>query len=95
MEVEWSRRAVLALRKRMRFLASKNPRAAREAETAILAASYQLADFPRIGRPYPKSPNLYREMVVAFGAEGYILLYYVEDQRVVISRVKHQLEASY
>lgn len=95
MEVEWSRRAVLALRKRTSFLASKNPRAARDAESTVLAASYKLADFPHIGRRYAKSPDLYRELVVAFGEEGYILLYYGARDRVVISRVKHQREATY
>ena len=95
MEVEWSRRAVLALRKRTGFLASKSPRAAREAESTVLAASYKLADFPHMGRRYAKSPELYRELVVAFGEEGYTLLYYVERDRVIISRVKHQREASY
>ena len=95
MQLEWSLRASRRLGRRTRFLARKNPRAARDANAAVLLASYGLADFPNVGRPYARQPDRLRELIVPFGSEGYALLYYVEDDRVVIASVKHQREASY
>ena len=79
----------------MDFLAKRNPRAAREATAAIFAASYRLADFPNIGRPYKPTAAHTRELVIPFGAEGYTLLYEVLEDRVVIRNLKHQREATY
>ena len=79
----------------MRYLNSKNPRAARKATAAIFAASEKLADFPNVGRHYRGVPGNYRELVVPFGGEGYALLYRVLDDRVVIRNLKHQREATY
>lgn len=95
MRVEWSLRASRALNMRANFLARKAPRAAAAAKATIRAAAERLAEFPNIGRPYARDPDGYRELVVPFGSEGYMLLYYVEHDCVVISRLKHQREASY
>jgi len=80
---------------RVNFLARKNPRAAADAKATVQAAANRLGEFPNIGRPYASDPDNYREMVVPFGSEGYVLLYYVDHDRVRISRFKHQREASY
>ncbi len=95
MLVEWRPRALRALKTRVDFLKSKNPRAAREAGALLLAASDKLGEFPNLGRPYKAAPGRYRELMVPFGGEGYSLLYKVMSDRVLIMSVKHQREAGY
>jgi plasmid stabilization system protein ParE len=93
--VEWSPQARRGLRLRARFLRDKSPSAAAEAVATIFAASDGLGIFPGRGRPYDRSPKRFRELVVPFGGEGYLLLYEVKSDRVRILGVKHQREATY
>ncbi len=95
MQVEWSPGATRALQRRIAFLRRKNPRAAGSAVEAIFAATDRLAGFPHSGRRHPDAASDLRELIVAFGSEGYVLLYQVRSDRVLIVRVKHQREGSY
>lgn len=88
--------AARGLERCRRFLAEKNPRAARRAADAIKRALWSLADFPEIGRPVPEEPDC-RELIIAFGDSGYIALYRYEasEDAVFVLAVRHQKEAGY
>lgn len=55
-----------------------------------------LTHAPDIGRPFSDQPEL-RELIIPFGAAGYIALYRYEpaDDAVYILAFRHQKEAGY
>jgi plasmid stabilization system protein ParE len=70
--------------------------AAQEAITAIETAAYErLAHAPFLFRKIGPSPFL-RELIVPFGASGYVVQYDIEGVAIVnILAVRHQLEEDY
>ncbi|WP_347484277.1 type II toxin-antitoxin system RelE/ParE family toxin [Vandammella animalimorsus] len=88
--------AVRGLERCRRFLAAKVPEAARRAGQAIERQFLLLETAPDIGRPLPEMPEL-RELVIAFGASGYVALYRHEpaDDAVYVLAFRHQKEAGY
>jgi plasmid stabilization system protein ParE len=78
------------------FLLAKVPEAARRAGQAIEQHLLLLESTPDIGRPFPEIPEL-RELVIAFGDSGYVLLYRQEpaDDTVYVLAFRHQKEAGY
>jgi plasmid stabilization system protein ParE len=78
------------------FLVAKAPEAARRAGQAIEKHLLLLESAPDIGRPFPEIPEL-RELVIAFGDSGYVLLYRHEpaDDTVYVLAIRHQKEAGY
>ncbi|KPY30719.1 plasmid stabilization protein [Pseudomonas savastanoi pv. retacarpa] len=79
-----------------RFLAAKDPEAAKRAGQAIERQLLLLETAPDIGRPFPEMPEL-REVVIAFGDSGYVALYRQEAvaNTVYILAFRHQKEAGY
>ncbi len=73
------------------FLRDKNPTAANNAIRAIRTGARQLEDYPEAGRPMNDGTGR-RELVMTFGAGGYVLRYMLDDQKVVIIRVWHGRE---
>ena len=88
--------AAVGLERCRRFLAEKNPRAARRAADAIKQALTGLGEYPEIGRPYPQEPSL-RELLIAFGDSGYVALYRHKpaEDAVFVLAFRHQKEAGY
>lgn len=78
------------------FLLGKDLQAARRALEAIQKSVDFLQDFPFTCRKaIPENPFL-REMIVSFGAGGYVLLFEIEDEKTVtILAVRHQREEDY
>jgi len=76
------------------FLQSKSPAAGRRAATAIAESVRQLRRHPGMGRPVPEWPGC-RELLIDFGASGYIALYRHEGDRVTVLALRHQREAGY
>jgi plasmid stabilization system protein ParE len=78
------------------FLVAKAPEAVRRAGQAIEQQFLLLEKAPDIGRPFPEMPEL-RELVIAFGDSGYVLLYRHEpaDDAVYVLAFRHQKEAGY
>jgi plasmid stabilization system protein ParE len=78
------------------FLVGKAPEAARRAGQAIEQQLLLLEKAPDVGRPFPEMPEL-RELVIAFGDSGYVLLYRHEpaDDAVYVLAFRHQKEAGY
>ena len=72
-----------------RWLAQRSPSASRRATRTLVTAAHTLIDFPERGRLTLEG---IRELPVPFGSAGYVLQYFVEDDRVVIARVFHSLE---
>lgn len=74
------------------FLRAKNPQASKRAAKAIKEATKDLALQPEGYRPIRNMPY-HREIVIRFGASGYIARYFFKPgDDVFVLRVKHQLE---
>lgn len=90
-EIAWLPEARGDLQRLYDFIARHSPEAAARAVQAIVAGVDGLADFPEQGRPW-EPDTAYRELIVPFGARGYVVRYRVLGARVVIVRVWHGLE---
>jgi plasmid stabilization system protein ParE len=88
-----SRDAVEDVERLRAFLDHANPDAARRALALIWAAIERLRDFPALGMP-TEDPDI-RQIVVRFGASGYIIRYAIlhKTADVLITRVWHGREA--
>ena len=64
------------------------------AET-ILQQAHILEKFPNAGRPADDLEPEHRELLVPFGASGYIIVYEVTENTVTVLAVKHQKECGY
>ena len=91
-----SRRAQADMMRLYKFLELKSPSVAAKAIFTIRESLAPLKVMPLIGRPVLDSNNL-RELVIAFGSDGYIALYeYIPEQdHVYIVAIKHQKEDGY
>ena len=94
--VRLSARAQTDIARLHRFLKDKDAAAASRAVLAIRDAFKPLEQFPQIGRPVEDAPDL-RELVIDFGATGYLALYRHEPllNTLVILAIKHQREDDY
>ncbi len=91
----WSPPALLDVQRAYRFLAEKNPEAAKRAVKAIRSGVKVIARHPEIGRPAEEMEPEYREWLIDFGDSGYITLYRYDGQTAVIVAVRHQKGAGY
>ncbi len=95
-QVRLSARAQSDLVRLRSFLLSKNITAAQRATQVIRASFVSLVEAPLLGRPVDDAEDL-RELVIDFGASGYLALYRLERALdvVTILAIKHQSEAGY
>jgi len=78
------------------FLLERDPKAARRARDAIGKATELLRDFPFTCRKATDDNPLLRELVITFGAAGYVALFEIEDsETVTILAMRHQREDDY
>ena len=89
----WTPLALVDLQRLYRFLAPKNPDAARRAVNALRAGVKILAHQPGIGRPVEDMDPEFREWLIDFGDSGYAILYRFDGGMVAILAVRHQKEA--
>jgi plasmid stabilization system protein ParE len=84
------------LKRLFTFLAEQDQRAAQHARKAIADSIKLLQEFPFTCRKaIPENPLL-REMLISFGAAGYVALFEIEDNNTVtILAVRHQREEDY
>lgn len=94
--VRYTRAAREDLRRLYAFLLEHDLKAARRALDAIGKGVELLREFPFTCRKaVPDNPFL-RELVIPFGAAGYVALFEVEDnETVTILAVRHQREDDY
>ena len=71
------------------FLNEINPDAARRAMATILTATERLQEFPELG--VPTADAAIRQIVIRFGASGYIVRYALiaETQDILVTRIWH------
>ena len=93
-QVIYSARALENLEHALQFLLAENPSAAVAAAAAIESAVNALAAHPLRGR---RVEGDIRELVISFGATGYIALYrfVVEEDQVRVLALRHQREIGY
>jgi len=93
-QIVYSARAIENLEHAFGFLLVENPTAALAAAEAIESAVNTLAAHPLLGGRVEED---LRELVISFGATGYIALYrfVVQDDTVRVLALRHQREIGY
>jgi len=93
-QVVYSARALANLENAFEFIAANNPGAALAAALAIRSAVENLAIHPLVGR---RVEGDLRELVISYGATGYIALYrfVVQRDEVRVLSLRHQREIGY
>lgn len=93
-QVIYSEEALADLERLIEFLLEGSPGAAAAALAQIRSAISILERHPRIGR---RADRLRRELVITYGASGYLALYRydVRLELVRVLRIRHQREAGY
>ena len=79
------------------FYRQQAPHVISEAISSIIDTIGLLELNPWMGRPYPLQGYSFRELVIGFGASGYVALYaYSEDRDIIdILAIRHQKELKY
>ena len=78
------------------FLAERDVKAARRARTAIAKGIEFLSTFPFSCRKVSPEHPLLRELIISFGANGYVALFEIEDsQTVTVLAIRHQREEDF
>ncbi len=93
--LRWSPNALKDVQRLFRFLAPKNPDVAMRAVRAIRSSVKILAHQPQAGRPCGGLDVEFREWVIEFGRDGYVVLYHYDGRDIVILAVRHGREAGY
>lgn len=91
----WSPEALADIQRLYRFLAEKNPDAARRAASAIRDGMQTIADHPHAGRPIDNMEPEFQEWPISFGASGYVALYRLQQDVALVVAVRHQKEVGY
>ena len=91
----WSPEALADVQRLYRFLAEKNPDAARRAASAIRDGMRIVADYPDVGRPVDDMGPEFMEWPISFGASGYVALYRLQQDVALVVSVRHQKEVGY
>ena len=93
-QVVYSARAIDHIAHALDFLLAENPAAAISAADAIESAVNHLTTHPLVGR---RIEGDIRELVISFGATGYIALYrfVVQQDQVRVLALRHQREVGY
>ena len=89
MKVVLSRQANLDLMAQIDWLTELSPSASAKAEAAIRDHPKKLAVFPSAG---PAINPEERKWVIPFGRDGFIAIYRIEPDRVVIGRILHSCQ---
>lgn len=95
LKLVWSPYALLGVQRAYRFLAEKDRDAAKAAAGNIRKQAAILKKFPSAGRPTDDLDPEHRELLIPFGAAGYVLVYEVHAETILILAVRHQKEAGY
>lgn len=93
--LKWSPQALTDVQRLHQFLAGKNPEAANRAVQTIRAGVRILASQPRIGHPAEDLDPEYREWLIPFGQGGYLVLYRIDGEAVVLLSIRHGREAGF
>lgn len=90
--VRFTREAREDLKRLYAFLLSKDRQAAEKALQVIHQAIEAIKFFPYTCRKALDDNAYLRELVISFGAYGYVALFEIEDEHITIIAVRHQRE---
>ncbi len=93
-EIMWLDSAVDDMVRLREFIAKDNPNAAQKAAEAIKIAAQHLVETPLIGKPIKDLP-LYRDLLIRFGAGGYVLRYRIHIEVIYIVHIRHYRESDF
>ena len=93
--LKWSPQALTDVQRLHQFLTGKNLEAANRAVQTIRAGVRILASQPRIGHPAEDLDPEYREWLIPFGQGGYLVLYRIDGEAVVLLSIRHGREAGF
>lgn len=94
--VRYTRAAREDLRRLYGYLLERDIQAAQRARDAIAKGVELLRDFPFTCRKAAPGNPFLRELLIPFGASGYVALFEIEDsETVTILAVRHQREEDY
>jgi len=91
MKLEWLPDALEDLKRLHAFIQPHSVDAASRAIDTILEAAENLLEFPERGKPWEVEYG-FRELLVTFGVNGYVIRYRLLEERIIIIRVWHSLE---
>ena len=94
MKIEWLPGAIYDLQRLREFIFAHNREAANRAVTVIKSSVKMLTHYEYVGKPAEGLLGYY-DLVIPFGASGYVLRYRVEEGAVFIVAVKHGKEAGF
>lgn len=95
-QVRFTKAAREDLKRLYSFLVEQDVQAAENALQAINKAIELLQIFPFTCRKAKPDTPFLRELIISFGANGYVALFEIEDTRIVtILAVRHQREDDY
>ena len=91
--VRYTKAAREDLTRLYQFLLQHDLGAARRARATIIKSMELLKDFPFTCRKASADTPFLRELVISFGASGYVALFEIEDpETVTILAIRHQRE---
>jgi plasmid stabilization system protein ParE len=94
MQIEWLDSAIDDLQRLRDFIFPHNKDAAQRAFRLIKSAVTPLLSNPRIGKPVEDLQG-FHDLVIPFGASGYVIRYRIQRDTVFIIAVKHCKEAGF
>ena len=94
MKIEWLPGPIRDLERLREFIFSHNRDATDRAVTVIKSSVKILSRYEYVGKPAQDLLGYY-DLVIPFGASGYVLRYRVEEGIVLIVAVKHGKEAGF
>ena len=94
LKLAWSPNAILGIQRIYRFLVIKDHDAAKTAAVTIKKQAAILKKFPNAGRPAEDLEPEHKELLIPFGASGYVLLYRFDGEQSVVTilAARHQKE---
>ena len=94
-QVIWTQPAATSLHEIYSYLYPHNPDAANRALLTIKSSVNILLNHPRAGRPTLGSEVEQRELIIPFGSSGYILLYSIQGDDILIHALRHQKQVGF
>ena len=94
-QVSYAHEAIRDLQRLREFLRPLNPASAKRASERTRNSLQVLAHQPHIGRPIEELPDEFREWVIEFGDNGYLVRYRIDADSVTILSMRHQKEVGH
>lgn len=92
--IVWLNSAVNDVVRLRKFIAKENPNAAKKVAEMIREATRRLIETPSIGKPVKDLPQ-YRDLLIRFGAGGYVIRYRVHAETLYIVHIRHYREVDF